>query len=199
MGDYQLPPLTGDQIRDMLKGPQLQRPLDTRPGQCTKDDPQGVAHNGTQGRVYTQYVTSRDPADDKKAQEAQRNLAMCMASPFGCAPAIMKDAGVEVQSYKGKVEWGPFKGGYDSDKGPTGGVKGPKEGADGKKKYSAIPKVEGEVCIVRSSDPKAKTGEWGNIDWKLGPLNGKVGLNGGPLCYGFSTEKAGLDLSYTPK
>jgi hypothetical protein len=118
-----------------------------------------------------------------------------MASPFGCGPAVMEGMGAQVQSASGKIEWGPFKAGGDTDKGLTGGLKDKDEG---KKKYSLIPKIEGEVCIVRKSEPNAKKGKWGNLEAKLGPLSTKIGLNGGPLCYGFSTSKMGLEGSYSP-
>ena len=190
-------PLPQLSVSEMLKGPQLQRPLHTEPGKCTKDDPQGVAHNGTQGRVHTTYVSARDPAEDRRQRENLQRLQMCMASPFGCGPAVLEGMGAQVQSYGGKFEWGPFKVGGDSDKGVNGGLKEAPE-KDGKKKYSLIPKIEGEVCIVRKSEPNAKKGKWGLLEAKAGPLSTKIGLNGGPLCYGFSTTKMGLEGNYTP-
>lgn len=193
-GGLTLPPMS---MSDMLKGPQLQRPLDTRPGQCTKDDPQGVAHNGTQGRVYTQYVTSRDPADDRKQRENLQRLQSCLAGPFGCGPALMHASGVEFQNASGKIEMGPFKASGDTEKGLKNvGLREPKKDADGKEKYTF--KAEGEVCIVRSRDRGQKTGKWGMLELKAGPFNSRIGLGGGPLCFGASTEKVGFIPAWSP-
>jgi hypothetical protein len=185
-GGQSLPQLTPMSMQDMLKGPQLTPAPFTRPDACTLDDPTGVKHNGTQGRVYTEYVTSYDPAEAEKQRKAMEQVQICASNPIACA--IVQGSQVfDVQSAKGSIQFGPLKAGEDSDKGPSIGYKPP---ADGKKTEWKF-KASGEVCIVHKGDKK-KDGSWFTYEWKWMGVTNRAGFPDGNWCVGFDSGKAGL-------
>jgi hypothetical protein len=169
-GGTQLPPLSSQQLQDLMKGPTLQPVKDIRPGQCTKDDPQGTASNGTDGRIYTQSVRSYDPIEAEK----QRIENMRSSWP----PTL------NIHSWKASGSWGPFKAGYDSTKGPSAGLKEPKDDptSAGKKKRW-VPEGKAEVCIQKNGHTK-KDGSWFNYEFKGLGVTHSAGFPDGAWCIG---------------
>lgn len=148
-GGTSLPPLSGDQIRELLKGPKLERIPDVRPGQCTTDDPTGAKSNGTQGRVYTQELRAWDPKEDERRKAAMAKTQACAASAFSCAAVMFKD-NFDVQSVKGSAEMGGIKGegGWNSDVGLNGQV----SGAGGKLSWDEKNGLGGELDTKKTAD-----------------------------------------------
>jgi hypothetical protein len=172
------------------------------PSICTADDPMGVRHNGTHGRVYSESVRADNstPAERAQSRAAFQQQQICDDGVLG---AIACDQPfLEVESASVEVSGGGMSVGAEaSSEGVKGTASVPLGGgmsanADGTMTYEAggseLPKIKAGLCIALKGSKKPEKEV--RVEASAGVVG--AGTNGQDLCL-FAQTPAPLGASVT--